>query len=373
MNHDAVIEQADFRANKLFEGIPVPIVDRLSEIPRPLVVEAGTMIFDEGEPGHDLYLIVNGSVLISKRGRRGQQEPLSHLNANDFFGEMALFDASPRSARATAVERTVLGRVDMTSFRRMLDEAPTQLHLNMTRWAISMLRENDQMLIEQLLATERLSLIGAMAAMMIHDFKNPISVIRNATEMLEEKAADDSAVQLTAMINRSVDWMLAMIQDLLDYSRGNTNLSIEVVPISYILAELEEQALKSMEARGIVVERSIQLDGNVRLDAGRLLRALLNIIKNANEVMKPGCSLRLSVRREDGWDTFVISDTGPGIREDLLPRIFEPFVSSGKAKGTGLGLTIAKSAVEAHGGTISVSTLLGVGTTFTVRIPAASV
>ena len=110
--------------------------------------------------------------------------------------------------------------------------------------------------------------------------------------------------------------------------------------------------------------------GKIRVDRYRLLRVFSNLIRNAREAMKPNCGdqLRFVVKRLEANVHFEVSDTGGGISPDLLPRIFEPFTTHGKANGTGLGLAIAKSVVEAHGGTISVSSNEK-GTTFEIDLP----
>ena len=362
-----------FGANKLFEGIPPDHVEALALAPRVVEVPRGTVIFEEGDPAEAMFLIGRGRVQISKRGRGGKQETLTYLERDEFFGEMALYDPAPRSARATAAEDSILGRVGLAEFQGALVHAPPRLHLNLTRWTIRRLRDNDHLLIDQLLAAERLSLVGSMAAMILHDFKNPIGVIRGATELLQETSTDATHTRLAAMIDRSVDAMLTMIQELLDYSRGMGELHVEPIPLSYLFAELEEQALRAIRARGIAVERPATPAGFVRVDRGRFLRALLNIVRNAGEVLQPGGRLRITVERDGEWASFAVSDDGPGIAEDLLPRIFEPFVTRGKAQGTGLGLTIAKAAVEAHGGTITAASAVGAGTSFVIRIPSAEV
>ena len=361
-----------FTTNRLFEGIPPERIEQLALMPRIVEVLPGVVIFEEGAAAEEMFLIAHGRVQISKRGRGGKQETLSYLGPDDFFGEMALFDPEPRSARATAAELTVLGRIGFAEFQRIVEHAPPQLQVNLTRWAIRRLRQNDRHLIDQLVAAERLSLIGSMAAMIMHDFKSPIGVIRNATELLQETSEDATHVRLSAMINRSVDAMMSMIQELLDYSRGGGDHRVEPVPLSYLFAELEEQALRTVRARGITVERPDAPAGIVRVDPGRFMRALLNIVRNAGEVLNAGGRVRITVEQAGGWTLFEVTDDGPGIDPELLPRIFEPFVTRGKAHGTGLGLTIAKAAVEAHGGTIEVASEKGRGTRFVIRVPAGT-
>src|SRR5205085_3839959 len=101
-----------------------------------------------------------GSIKISKRGRGGQQETLSYLSANDYFGDMALVDGGKRSARATAVGSTVLGRIDRETWDLLLHLAPQAVLTNFTRSITQRLRQNNQHFIEEMMRSERLSLLG---------------------------------------------------------------------------------------------------------------------------------------------------------------------------------------------------------------------
>jgi signal transduction histidine kinase len=114
-------------------------------------------------------------------------------------------------------------------------------------------------------------------------------------------------------------------------------------------------------------------DGPILVDRHRLLRVFGNLIRNAREAMKD-CErkmLILAVRRMDAHVRFEFSDTGAGIPADLLPRIFEPFMTHGKTNGTGLGLAISKAVVEAHGGTIT-AVSSEQGTSFRVDLPLSA-
>ena len=118
--------------------------------------------------------------------------------------------------------------------------------------------------------------------------------------------------------------------------------------------------------------RNIRYDGNVVVDLTRFIRVLCNLIKNAREAMPSGSILTISTGLIDNQVVIQISDTGIGIPAELLPKLFEPFVTHGKSHGPGLGLTIAKSVVTAHNGKISVSSVEGSGTTVDIRLPAQS-
>ena len=108
------------------------------------------------------------------------------------------------------------------------------------------------------------------------------------------------------------------------------------------------------------------------MDCGRFARVLLNLAKNAVEAMPKGGILWLTLGEHGGKVVFRVADTGCGIPEDLLPSIFEPFVTRGKSTGTGLGLAIVKSVVESHHGTIAVQSTPGKGTAFEITLPCAT-
>jgi signal transduction histidine kinase len=176
--------------------------------------------------------------------------------------------------------------------------------------------------------------------------------------------------ELTAMTSKAVDGMLAMTQELLDYALGSVTLSCESVSIWCLLDELNQQALSLLPGNNIQLAKNIRYDGNVVLDVARFIRVLCNLIKNAREAMPNGGILTIGTDLVEDQVVIRISDTGVGIPPELLPKLFEPFVTHGKSHGTGLGMAIAKSVVTAHNGKISVSSVQGSGTTVDIRLPA---
>src|SRR5436190_6065281 len=358
--------------NRLFEGIESDLLDEIAPDVHVVELDAGDIIFREGDPGDSLYLVGQGSVKISKSGRGGQQETLGFIQSGNFFGEMALLDGEPRSAMATACEPTLLGAVDESTFQHLLELAPSRLHLNFLRLVSERLRSVNAHFITEVMRTERLSLVGAMANSIIHDLKNPICIIRCCTDLIASGTKDPRVLELSSMTDKAVDGMLAMTQELLDYARGSTSLSCETVSIWRLLDELNQQALRLLPGQNIQFARNIRYDGNVVVDLRRFIRVLCNLIKNAREAMPSGGILTISTDLIDKQVVIQISDTGIGIPADLLPKLFEPFVTHGKSHGTGLGMAIAKSVVNSHSGTISVSSVRGSGTTVDIRLPAPS-
>jgi signal transduction histidine kinase len=365
-----------FRDNALLAGIGDPIYEGLQDKIQVVEYRADEVIFEENESGSSLFLIAKGSVKISKKGRAGQQETLAYLMANDFFGEMALVDIGRRSAQAVAVEHVIAGRIDREGWELLLQCAPHQVLGNFTRSVTQRLRHNNQHFIEEVMRSERLALIGSTISSIVHDMNNPISCILCACEIIERANAGGLVGEAAELIRLAVRKMENMTRELIDFSRGHTQLNVERFEVADLIRTIEAEFTAYRPQ--IELQTEVYYSGPIQADRHRLMRVFSNLIRNACEAMAQSEKklLRLSVTQVDGCVRFQISDTGCGIPAHLLPRIFEPFVTHGKANGTGLGLAISKAVIEAHGGSISVQTTEG-GTTFAIDLrapePAAAV
>jgi signal transduction histidine kinase len=358
--------------NRLFEGIEPHLLEGIAPDVKVVRKRAGDVIFREGDPGDVLYLVGEGAVKISKSGRGGQQETLGLIEPGNFFGEMALLDGQPRSAMATATEPTLLGTVSEEIFQQILEIAPSRLHMNFLRSVSQRLRGVNSHFITEVMRSERLSLVGAMSNSIIHDLKNPICIVRCCSDLIAAESKDPRLLELTSMMDKAVDGMLAMTQELLDYARGSTSLEIQTVSIWRIFDELNQQALRLLPGHNIQLVKHIRYDGDLQVDLARFVRVLGNLIKNAREAMSGGGILTLTTDLVQNHIVLRISDTGCGIPATILPKLFEPFVTHGKSHGTGLGMAIARSVIEAHGGKISVASIPGNGTTVDIRLPIAA-
>ena len=158
------------------------------------------------------------------------------------------------------------GAVDEPTFQHILELAPSRLHLNFLRPVSERLRNVNSHFISEVMRTERLSLVGAMANSIIHDLKNPICIIRCCTDLIARESNDPRLLDLTSMADKAVDGMLAMTQELLDYARGSTSLSCETVSIWRLLDELNQQALRLLPGHNIQFAKNIRYDGNVIVD-----------------------------------------------------------------------------------------------------------
>jgi signal transduction histidine kinase len=355
--------------NKLFAGLDSDFLREISVRMQMQRFANGDVIFREGNPGDCLYLVCQGAVRISKAMTGSQSETLSYVQPGSFFGEMALIDGQPRSAQATAAaDDTSLARLDNAMFEHILQRAPSAFHMNFVRSIVERIRLANSHLITELTRTERLSTVGAMANAIIHDLRNPITIICSCADLLAHNDSPKDVSRYTGMIHRATENMTDMIQELLDFARGVSNVQLASVSTKSIMEDLRAQ-LARLVPKNIEVIWDTIAEVTVKADEHRLSRVLLNLVKNAIEAMPRGGRLTLGVNTKENTAVFHVADNGCGIPDELQPRIFEAFVTHGKAKGTGLGLSIVKSVIDAHQGQISLQSRDGEGTRFEVSIP----
>jgi signal transduction histidine kinase len=222
------------------------------------------------------------------------------------------------------------------------------------------------------LGGERMAAIGQMATGIIHDFKNPMSVIQGTAELIRQRdPANEKLDRQCRTIGRQVDRMLALTRDLLEFAKGRTELHVEVVRLAAWLEEVGGGHLETYRRQGVRLTLDGPADACVLLDRERMQRVVDNVLTNAREVSKPGDTVRLRWFVDERGDVVVeIQDEGPGVPPDLLDKIFDPFVTSGKENGSGLGLAISRKIVEDHGARIGASNGPGKGARFRIVFPS---
>jgi signal transduction histidine kinase len=243
--------------------------------------------------------------------------------------------------------------------------------MNFLRSVVQRLRSVNSTFVSELMRSERLSTVGTMANSIIHDIKSPMTVILSCADLIRMRSSDPDIDDFVGLINKAVDKMLDMTQELLDFARGESSLQFERLPANAVFAEIADE-LRGAIGPKVHLVREDDCRVEIMVDAGRFARVLLNLVKNAVDAMPQGGILRLTVQQDAaGRVLFQVSDTGVGISDELMSRLFEPFVTHGKSKGTGLGLAIAKSVVQAHQGVITARSKPGAGAVFEVSLPAA--
>jgi signal transduction histidine kinase len=214
----------------------------------------------------------------------------------------------------------------------------------------------------------RLELLGQVSASLAHEIRNPLGGLSLYAEQLgRELEGQPDQREVVGKIIRCADALNALVSDILTFA-GN----VDPRPSEHRLEPVVEEALELAQDRvrrhGVAVERRFGPGGvAARFDRGMIQRALLNLILNGIEAMERGGTLTLCTRGAADRAEVEVADTGPGISREILPHLFTPF-RTGKARGVGLGLAIARKMVEACGGSIKAANGAR-GACFTVTLP----
>jgi two-component system chemotaxis response regulator CheY len=225
-------------------------------------------------------------------------------------------------------------------------------------------------LLEERVRVDRLATIGRMIATIVHDFRNPMTAIKGYGSLVEGDLSAERRRQYARLIVEETDRLGGMIEEILDFTRGErTLLRPRAVTVSALADAVERVVAPELKPRGVTLRRELDYEGELVLDVDRLTRALLNFVGNALDAMPSGGTLTLASRREGSRIELIVSDTGVGIPEELQPRLFEPFFTHGKPRGLGLGMSIARKIVEEHGGEVRLVSGPDRGTRVTLSMP----
>jgi len=228
---------------------------------------------------------------------------------------------------------------------------------------------------EQLTRSERLALLGELAAEFAHEIKSPLSVITMQAALLQRQlgAEDQEIAEDMARIIKQGKRIGEMAQNLLEYSR-RAPLSRKEIDIHEVLDETLTFTSYLLSRRGIAVERDYAPDlPPIPVDPAQMEQVFLNMIVNAAQATPYDGRLTVSTRHVGNEIHIAFADTGCGIPPENLDKIFEPyFTTKPSGEGTGLGLYVCRNIITKHGGTIEVESEVDVGTTFTIKLPLSS-
>jgi signal transduction histidine kinase len=346
--------------------------EQAAELCRVAIIETfpnQTVIFEEGDLSDFLYLVLEGQVEFRKHISSNQYQTLTKALPNSFFGELGVLDGQPRSTQAIACAQATLAKIPGHSLMEILDSTRGSVAIKLFSYMIQRLRDSTEDSVKQKVHKEKMVLLGEMLNTVIHDFKSPLSGINLASGMIKELHPDEETAEWCDLIQAQTQRMSAMVEEFLEFVRGNAVLNKQPVNLARALKRFER--LNRVYFQEAQVEFVIQTtDVVVNADENKLLRVVQNLVGNAVEAFK-GCGGRveLTAWANEEEVQIQIHDNGPGIPEAIRERLFEAFVTYGKHSGTGLGTAIAKSIVDAHGGEISFQSNGEEGTTFYIRLP----
>jgi signal transduction histidine kinase len=265
----------------------------------------------------------------------------------------------PLMARSGLVGMLVLGP---QRHRRRLPFRPAEARLLSAIADHAALALENHLYQKELIASERVAALGTMAGMLAHDFRGPMTVIRGYAETLLEDGLPAREVRERArLIVDSVDRLERMTGETLDFVRGSTKLVRRTVVLTTLLKELAAGVAEELPGLDVTTDADLPGGASAALDVDKLRRAISNIAANACDAMGGRGRLALRARLEEGppggeegeaWLALLIADEGPGVADAIRDKLFQPFATFGKKKGTGLGLAVSRRFVEDHGGTL---------------------
>ncbi|MEG6523238.1 ATP-binding protein [Desulfotomaculum sp. 1211_IL3151] len=222
---------------------------------------------------------------------------------------------------------------------------------------------------DALIIKDRQAVIGQMAASMAHEVKNPLTAVRGFAQILEEKSSYDNILnQYAHIIIGEVDSANSVINDFLRLSRPSHPL-LEHHSLSTLVKGIATLVKPQALLKNIQIEcQSLKIPASCFIDGKQIKQVLLNICQNAIEAMSNGGYLFITVAYENEQFCITVSDTGSGMSEETIENIFVPFFTT-KTNGTGLGMFICQSIIEAHRGKIQVLSTEGIGTHCIIYLP----
>lgn len=280
-----------------------------------------------------------------------------------------------QAVQAGAQDYLVKGHADGRLLLRAVRYALERHRLQQERGAL-LERERQARAHAEAAARARDEVLGIVS----HDLRNPLSTIAQCAGVLLDRPPEHEGErrELLVTVQQAVSWMQHIMRDLLDVTSIEAG-RLRVRQAPHAAGELLFGAFELLEpqatARGLRL--MIHADAglpDVAADRERVLQVLLNLGGNALKFTPAGGRVTLAALRADGAVAFQVADTGQGIPAEHLPHVFDRFWQARTAQrgGAGLGLAIARGIVDAHGGTLDVTSEVGRGTTFTFTIPAVS-
>ncbi|MBN1905809.1 MAG: ATP-binding protein [Deltaproteobacteria bacterium] len=225
-----------------------------------------------------------------------------------------------------------------------------------------------QKLVEQLNLAERLAALGEMVAGVSHEIKNPLGIIQSTSELLNNMPdASETHKKLSGVITEESIRLNRIVTEFLDFARPHA-LNLREFDLKEVINKNIEFLKPELEKMGISVENNLDSRSYmIEADQDLLHRVMMNLIINAIQAIPGAGRIAINIAEEKGSYNIEIKDTGSGISEENMKKIFNPFFTT-KQKGSGLGLPIVRKIIEGHGGQIDIESTEGNGTSVMIRL-----
>lgn len=363
-----------------------------ADLCRPITYDSGAVLAREGGEARRLFALLSGTVEIWIDFGTKRADLLAVREAPCLVGEISIADQLPRSATITASTDVRGFSIDSADFRKLLSERGS-ISLAIMKGIARIVRDSNNSFISELrgrnrelmkanqdlkdtqrllVRTERLSSLGKFSSMIIHDLRNPLSVIKGYVDMLEfrlESSGDEDLRRFASQIRRETIRLAGLTNEWLDYSRGEIRLSYSPARAADLFDQVRQNLETNLAAKELNVSWTSIFDGKLLLDTERILRVLINLVDNAYKACSRGGRIDVEARKEDDNLRISVKDDGIGMDSETQRHIFDPFYSKSERGGTGLGLHIVGTVVSAHGGTVDIQSASGTGTEVSFTLP----
>jgi len=327
--------------------------------------------------GGAVFAVLAIAVLINLLARRLMLRPL-----NEIHRVMRRARRGDLGARALVTQDNELKDVadGLNAMLAELDDLHRSLSQRVAA-ATGELRERNQELVrsyesvsrlrETAARAQQLAAVGQTMANVAHQIGTPLNLVSGHVQLLKHEISDTTIRRRLRIVEEQIDRVVATVRSLLERARPPGDR--RPVRIDSVITRMGDAMRARVASTGVTLDlKVLEPVGSVAADEAQLELALLNLVTNALDAMPSGGTLTLAASSAGGRVRIEVRDTGAGIDSAVLPRIFEPWVTTKPAgRGTGLGLSITRDLVTSLGGTIAVSTSQGRGTTFTIELPAA--
>lgn len=362
----------ELRKHPFFRNMEAAHADALCRNAIIQKLPEGSVIFEEGDLSDHVYLILEGTVGFSKRIPNRSALAISTSTVNEYFGEVGVLANDRRSLRAEAKTDCVIACLPGAAIVEYLHNLPGPVQ-GLLNSIINHLHDTTRHFVEDRFQQEKMALVGSMTNTIIHDFKNPFCLISLSAQLLRQRHRDEESRKLCQNIEKQVDRMVSMSTELSEFSRGEHTIAKSKIPLKELFEEfrsLNQPYFTNSRVKVEIAVPKIDILGS----KAKLFRVLQNLLDNALQAFgeKEGF-VRITGEIDHPGQMIVLKmeDNAGGIPEPIRERFFDPFVSHGKKEGTGLGTAIARSIIEAHGGSIHFRTETGRGTIFFIKLPLA--
>lgn len=374
---------------KAFPGIPLREAEEMVSIAEVQSYGTGVVLCQENRVENVFYIILEGQVQVTKTINDAEDRLLKVLMPGDFFGEMGLIHNAPRAATVTTEKPTRVLTIYKQEFEKILQISPS-VSMAMVKEVSRRLRENDEMAIEDLrlkagelaIAYQRLAQEDfarrEFLTTIAHELRTPLTAARGFLDMARASGGDQADLSMALdTVGRNLQQIISLVNDILFLQE------VELVLPETHPQDMGDVARAALDAVGKqALEKRIHLQVDIAPDLpfvlghfNSLKKALTKVLDNAIKFSPDGGVVNIFVEREAAKVRVRIADEGVGIPVDALDHIFGRFYHLDEVEGElfgglGLGLSITRQVIDQHGGQISVESVVGKGSTFSILLDA---